>query len=71
MVRDKRICAVLDWEFAGTYPLSHRMDTGVDVLEMETDEDEDEDFLWSHRISDLVEERLGGREDKDTSWARK
>lgn len=63
MVRDKRICAVLDWEFAGAYPLSQLVDTGVDVLEMETDEDEDEDFLWSHRISDLVEGRA-----KERGW---
>lgn len=63
IVRDKRICAVLDWEFAGAYPLSQLVDTGVDVLEMETDEDEDEDFLWSHRISDLVEGRA-----KERGW---
>lgn len=63
MVRDKSICAILDWEFAGAYPLSQLMDTGVDVLEMKNDEDEDEDFLWSHRISDLVVERA-----KERSW---
>ena len=61
MMRDKRICAVLDWEFAGAYPLSELGGDGVDVLEMESQEDMDEDFEWSHRIADLVEERARGR----------
>lgn len=60
MMLDKRISAILDWEFAGAYPVSEVLGTGIDVLEMESEEDMDEDFQWSHRIADLVEE--GARE---------
>lgn len=57
MVKEGRIVAVLDWEFAGSYPLSELLGgVGVDVLEMETEEDEDENNEWSDRIVNLAGE---------------
>lgn len=63
MMKDGRISAILDWEFAGSYPLSELLGgSGVDVLEMETEEDTDEDFKWSDIIVNLAGEvaRLRG-----------
>jgi len=58
MVRDKKIVAILDWEFAGSYPLSEVLaGTGVDVVEMEDDETVDEAWKWSDRIVAAAEER--------------
>ena len=55
MMRDKHISAVLDWEFAGSYPLSELLSGGgVDVLEMETEADVEENWVLSDRIRDLV-----------------
>ncbi|KAK5170464.1 uncharacterized protein LTR77_005052 [Saxophila tyrrhenica] len=48
------IAAVIDWEFAGSYPLSELEDTGVDVLEMDDEDATEECFHWSGVISDLV-----------------
>ena len=57
MMKDRRIEAILDWEFAGSYPLSELLGgTGIDVLEMETEEDVDENEKWSEVIVELVEE---------------
>ena len=57
MMKDGRIEAILDWEFAGSYPLSELLGgTGVDVLEMETEEDVDENEKWSDVILELVGE---------------
>ena len=56
MMKDGHIKAVLDWEFAGSYPLSELLGgTGVDVLEMETEEDVDENEKWS----DVILEQVG------------
>ena len=57
MVKDGSIVAVLDWEFAGVYPLSELLGgVGVDVLEMETEEDVDENNKWSDIIVNLAGE---------------
>lgn len=57
MMKEGRIVAVLDWEFAGVYPLSELLGgVGVDVLEMETEEDVDENFKWSDIIVKLAGE---------------
>lgn len=57
MMKDGRIEAILDWEFAGSYPLSELLGgMGVDVLEMETEEDVDENDKWSETIVELVGE---------------
>ncbi|KAG1763324.1 hypothetical protein EDD22DRAFT_969490 [Suillus occidentalis] len=51
-----QVQAILDWEFAGAYPLSELLGRmGVDV--MEPDDDElDENVLWSRAIVRMVEE---------------
>ena len=55
MMRDKKIAAVIDWEFAGSYPLSEMMGgRGVDLLEMVDSETEEECNAWSLRVEELV-----------------
>ncbi|KAL8783919.1 MAG: hypothetical protein Q9195_009238 [Heterodermia aff. obscurata] len=62
MMKEGRVQAVLDWEFAGFYPLSELLGcTGVDVLEVETDEDEEENNHWSDLIVNLAGERATSR----------
>lgn len=57
------IKAVIDWEFAGSYPLSELLDspTGIDVLEMESEGDVDESWKWGACIMDLAEEAVKAR----------
>lgn len=53
---------MLNWEFAGIYPLSEVLaGTGIDVVEMEDDETIDEAWEWSDRIVALVEGRARAR----------
>ena len=55
MMRDKKIVAVIDWEFAGSYPLSEMLGgRGVDLLEMVDSETEEECSAWSLRVEELV-----------------
>lgn len=62
MVRDKKIVAILDWKFAGSYPISEVFaGNGIDVVEMEDDETVDEAWEWSDRIVALAEERAKAR----------
>jgi aminoglycoside phosphotransferase (APT) family kinase protein len=62
MVREQKIVAVLDWKFAGSYPLSEVLaGTGVDVVEMVDDEMVDEAWKWSDRIVALAEEQARAR----------
>lgn len=57
MMKDGRIAAILDWEFAGSYPLSELLGgVGVDVLEMDSDEDVEENSKWSEVIVKLAGE---------------
>lgn len=52
-----QVRAVLDWEFAGAYPLSELLGgMGVDVMEVNDDESEEENALWSREIERMVEE---------------
>ena len=62
MMKEGRVQAVLDWEFAGFYPLSELLGcTGVDVLEMESEEDEVENNKWSELIVELAGEKAKSR----------
>lgn len=69
MMKGTTIAAVLDWEFAGSFPLSETLSTGgsFEVLEMRLDMEEadvEECYNWSHRIDDMVIE-----EAKSRGWA--
>lgn len=48
------IAAVIDWEFAGSFPLSELCDGGIEVLEIVDEESEEECFHWCEKISKLV-----------------
>ena len=62
MMRGKKIAAILDWEFAGSYPLSEALGgTGVDMLEVVDEETEEESFAWSDRVVTLVAEAARAR----------
>lgn len=55
MMKDGRIEAILDWEFAGSYPLSELLGgMGVDLLEVEDDAGEEENNNWSEVIVKLA-----------------
>lgn len=57
MMRDNKIAAILDWEFAGSYPLSEILaGRGVDMLEMVDEETAEENGVWSLRMLELVAE---------------
>ncbi|KAK4696733.1 hypothetical protein P7C71_g1234, partial [Lecanoromycetidae sp. Uapishka_2] len=61
MVRDRKIVAILDWGFAGSYPMSQVLaGSGIDVVEMEDDATVDEAWEWSDRIVALFERRVRG-----------
>ena len=54
-MKDETIAAIIDWEFAGSYPLGELLGgVGVNVLEMESDEDEIENNKWSEIIVNLA-----------------
>lgn len=61
MVHNGHISAIIDWEFAGSYPLSELLGgTGVELFELE-DENLLEYGQWSDRIRDMVVEKARGR----------
>lgn len=52
-----QVQAVLDWEFAGAYPLSELLEgIGFDVVEIEDEESETENILWGREIVRWVAE---------------
>ena len=62
MMQNKKIAAVLDWEFAGSYPLGEMLaGRGVDMLEMVDEETAEENSIWSLRMLELVAEAARGR----------
>ncbi|KAG2124172.1 kinase-like domain-containing protein [Suillus clintonianus] len=67
IMQGTRVQAVLDWEFAGAYPLGELLGgMGVDVLEVEDEESDAENTLWSREIVRRVEETARQR-----GWGRK
>jgi len=57
MTSDGDLAAVLDWEFAGSYPLSEALSSGdVDVVEATSDELDEENTVWGFRIRQLIKE---------------
>ncbi|KAG2088374.1 uncharacterized protein F5147DRAFT_781011 [Suillus discolor] len=68
IMRGTHVQAVLDWEFAGAYPLGELLGgMGVDVLEVVDDESEEENAFWSREIVRRVEEtaRQRGWDEKE------
>jgi aminoglycoside phosphotransferase (APT) family kinase protein len=52
-----QVQAVIDWEFAGAYPLSELLGgISVDVMEVYDHESEEENALWSRAIVRMVGE---------------
>ncbi len=61
MVHNGHINAVIDWEFAGSYPLSELLGgVGVELFELE-DDNLLEYRRWSDRIRDALVEKVRGR----------
>lgn len=57
MVKDGHIKAILDWEFAGAFPLSELLGgMGFDIVEAEDEDSADENSLWSEKIVSLAGE---------------
>jgi hypothetical protein len=62
-MQGSRVQAVLDWEFAGAYPLSELLGEGigVDILEVNDEESDRENTLWSreivHEVGEMARKR--------------
>jgi aminoglycoside phosphotransferase (APT) family kinase protein len=56
MMEGTEIAAIIDWEFAGSYPLSELVDSGLEVLEIEDEESTEECFTWCDKIRTLTEQ---------------
>ncbi|KAI1189523.1 hypothetical protein F5B17DRAFT_390872 [Nemania serpens] len=67
LVRGCRIVAVLDWEFAGSYPLSEVLSGGgVDVVELDSEELDEENTVWGRKIRRYIQQEVRSR-----AWSRK
>ncbi|KAI0865940.1 kinase-like domain-containing protein [Xylaria cubensis] len=59
LARGDQITAVLDWDFAGFYPLSETLSYGdVDVVEMESEELFNENMTWGRKIRAFVQNEI-------------
>jgi hypothetical protein len=58
IMQGSRVQAVLDWEFAGAYPLSELLGggIGIDILEVDDDQSDRENTFWSREIVHLAGE---------------
>lgn len=65
LVQGTKIVGVIDWEFAGSFPLSELVDGGVEVLEIRDEQLEGECFEWCERIEKLIEDVAIKRMEKD------
>ncbi|KAI0155020.1 kinase-like domain-containing protein [Xylariaceae sp. FL1272] len=64
LTRDEQIVAILDWEFAGSYPLSEVFSGGdVEVVDATSRETDEENTVWSQKIRAFV-----GLEAKSRGW---
>lgn len=69
-MKGDQIAAVIDWEFAGSYPLSETLsDGGINVVEADSEELDDENTVWDKKIRcfiyELAMERKWEQEDID------
>ena len=72
LMRGTDIAGIIDWEFAGAYPLSELLlyGQGPDVLEMVDDETTEECFDWNDRIGTMVREEAvaAGWGEEEVEW---
>lgn len=62
LVRGDRILAIIDWEFAGSYPLSETLTGGdVDVVDVNSEELEDENTVWAWKIREAIRQEVSRR----------
>ncbi|KAL7815198.1 hypothetical protein V8C26DRAFT_402695 [Trichoderma gracile] len=62
LTKGDQILGILDWEFAGSYPISETPSGGgIDVVEAESEELDDENTLWDRKIRDFVREEVIAR----------
>jgi hypothetical protein len=70
MMKGDQVAALIDWEFAGSYPLSESLsDGGINVVEAKSEELDDKNTNWDKKIRrfirELAIERKWEREDID------
>lgn len=57
MVKGDKVAAVLDFQFAGSYPLSESLsDTGINVVEGSSEELDNENTIWDRKIRFFIRE---------------
>ncbi|KAI1117696.1 kinase-like domain-containing protein [Nemania sp. NC0429] len=62
LVRGSRIVAVLDWEFAGSYPLSETLSDGdMEVVDADSDEQDEENTVWGRKIRCYIRREVWSR----------
>ncbi|KAF7515208.1 hypothetical protein G7054_g14694 [Neopestalotiopsis clavispora] len=62
LTRGNKIVAVLDWEFAGSYPLSESLTSGdIDVVEPDSGELDDENTVWGRKIRAFIKHEVESR----------
>ncbi|KAF2967063.1 hypothetical protein GQX73_g6527 [Xylaria multiplex] len=66
LVRDDHIVAVLDWEFAGSYPLSEILSGGdIDVVDATSEELDEENTVWGRKVRNYISQEVESR-----AWSR-
>ncbi|KAI0867393.1 kinase-like domain-containing protein [Hypoxylon argillaceum] len=59
LARGDQIIAVLDWEFAGSYPLSETLTSGpIEVLEADSEDQYEENWAWGRKIQQLIQHEV-------------
>ncbi|KAJ8119876.1 hypothetical protein ONZ43_g3272 [Nemania bipapillata] len=59
LAQGDQITAVIDWEFAGSYPLSETLSGGdVDVVEADSEELDEENTVWGRKIRRFIQDEV-------------
>ncbi|KAL6874803.1 kinase-like domain-containing protein [Trichoderma novae-zelandiae] len=62
LTKGDQILGILDWEFAGSYPVSETLSGGgIDVVDADSEELDEENTLWDRRIRGFIHEEAGAR----------
>ncbi|KFY34903.1 hypothetical protein V494_06376 [Pseudogymnoascus sp. VKM F-4513 (FW-928)] len=62
LAQEDQILAIIDWEFAGSYPLSETLaGGGIDVVDADSKETDEENTMWGRKIRGLIREEVGRR----------